>query len=173
MRNTAYAEPDPRLGQTNRTTAGGTILSDFQYTRRAEGQITNVAESVTQPDNSVVTTTNVYTYDGLNRLTEEAVDTSAAGGDYTTDYTLDLAGNRVQKLTTKEDNSVERTESSYDARDRLLEEQVYDAATGGTLLDTIDYGYDTNSSLIFSHQRKFEPNTNLKPTQSTIQRSRK
>ena len=44
--------------------------------------------------------------------------------------------------------NVERIESSYDARDRLLEEQVYDAATGGTLLDTIDYGYDANGSLM-------------------------
>jgi len=42
---------------------------------------------------------------------------------------------------------VERVEGTLDARDRLTEEKVYDAATGGTLTNTISYGYDTNGSL--------------------------
>ena len=42
---------------------------------------------------------------------------------------------------------VERVEGTFDARDRLLEEKVYDAATGGTLTNTLTYGYDANGSL--------------------------
>ena len=56
-------------------------------------------------------------------------------------------GNRLKKLTTKGSGIVERVEGTFDARDRLLEEQVYDAATGGTLTNTVSYGYDTNGSL--------------------------
>jgi RHS repeat-associated protein len=133
---------------TNRDAAGGTVLSTFTYTRRVDGQITNVSETVNQPTGSPVVTTNAYTYDALNRLTREVVDTSTVGGDYTTDYTLDLVGNRVKKLTTKpESNTNERTDATFDARDRLLQEQLFNAATGGTLQDTITYGYDANGSL--------------------------
>jgi RHS repeat-associated protein/uncharacterized repeat protein (TIGR01451 family) len=150
-RHTAY-EYDPARGWltrvTNRLRANGaSVLSDFQYTRRPDGQITRVVESVMQPDESYAVTTNEYVYDALNRLTREDVATSQAGGDYATDYILDLVGNRVRKVTTKEGGAVERVEGTFDARDRLTEEKVYNAAVGGTLQDTITYGYDHNGSL--------------------------
>jgi RHS repeat-associated protein len=122
-------------------------VSDFQYGRRPDGQILTVAESVKQPDGTFVDTDHTYTYDALNRLTREEIATSAAGGDYATDYVLDLVGNRVRKVTAKEGGAVERVDGTFDARDRLTEEKVYDAAVGGTLQDTITYGYDHNGSL--------------------------
>ncbi|HXG12267.1 MAG TPA: hypothetical protein VNK04_21105 [Gemmataceae bacterium] len=46
-------------------------------------------------------------------------------------------GNRLKKLTTKGSGIVERVEGTFDARDRLLEEKVYDAAVGGTLTNAV------------------------------------
>jgi RHS repeat-associated protein len=90
--------------------------------------------------------TATYTYDALNRLTREQVSHDPAP-DYATDYTLDLVGNRTKKLTTKGDGSVERVEGTFDARDRLTQEQFYNVASGGTPLTTITYDYDPNGSL--------------------------
>jgi RHS repeat-associated protein len=152
LRSTEYDyEPDRGwlVGLTNRATVAGqvVVVSDFQYGRRPDGQILTVAESVKQPDGTFVDTDHTYTYDALNRLTREEIATSAAGGDYATDYVLDLVGNRVRKVTAKEGGAVERVDGTFDARDRLTEEKVYDAAVGGTLQDTITYGYDHNGSL--------------------------
>jgi RHS repeat-associated protein len=55
-------------------------------------------------------------------------------------------GNRTRRLTTR-GALVERVEGTFDARDRLTQEQVYDAAMGGTLTNTLNYGYDANGSL--------------------------
>jgi RHS repeat-associated protein len=150
LRYTSY-QYDPARGWlmdvTNRASAGGALLSDFTYTRRADGHIATVSETVKQPDGSSVTTSNSYTYDADNRLKQEVVNTSATGGDYTTDYTLDLVGNRVKKVTTNEGGAVQRTEGTFDARDRLTQELVYNTASGGTPVDTVTYQYDTNGSL--------------------------
>jgi RHS repeat-associated protein len=132
--------------RVNRDGANNT-LSSFSYTRRADGQITGLTETVQQPLGPDVTTTAVYTYDALNRLVREVVDTAGTADDYTTDYTLDLVGNRIRRLTTKGSGVVERVEGTFDVRDRLTQEQFYDAATGGTLTNTLTYGYDANGSL--------------------------
>jgi RHS repeat-associated protein len=116
------------------------VLSQFTYTRRDDGQIMQVDESVKQPDGSTVTTTALYDYDALNRLTREDVDTSTTGADYVKEYTLDKVGNRVKLIETDEDQAPLETDSSYDERDRLLTE-----TTDGA---TISYGYNTNGSLI-------------------------
>ncbi|HXG08424.1 MAG TPA: RHS repeat-associated core domain-containing protein [Gemmataceae bacterium] len=123
------------------------ILSSFSYARLANGQISGLTETVKQPDGTSITTIASYTYDALNRLVREQVDTVGTADDYTIDYTLDLVGNRLKKLTTKGSGIVERVEGTFDARDRLTEEKVYDAAVGGTLTNTLTYGYDTNGSL--------------------------
>ena len=121
-------------------------MSSFAYTRRADGLLATVSETVKQPDGSFVDTLNSYTYDANNRLTQEVVSTSAAGGDYATDYTLDLVGNRVKKVTTKEGGLIERIEATLDARDRVTEERVYNTASGGTPVDTVTYQYDRSGA---------------------------
>jgi RHS repeat-associated protein len=122
-------------------------LSSFTYTRLADGQISGLTETVKQPGGTFVDTTATYTYDALNRLVREEVNTAGTADDYTIDYTLDLVSNRVKKLTTRGSGVVERVEGTFDARDRLTQEQIYNAAVGGTLLDTITNGYDHNGSL--------------------------
>jgi RHS repeat-associated protein/uncharacterized repeat protein (TIGR01451 family) len=122
-------------------------LSNFAYTRLADGSIATLSEAVKQPDGSTVSTTTSYTYDALGRLTREQVDTAGTADDYTADYTLDLVGNRTKKLTTKGSGAVERVEGAFDARDRLVQELFYNSAVGGTLTNTLAYGYDANGSL--------------------------
>ena len=117
----------------------GANLSTFDYVRRADGQILQVDESVKQPDNTFVVTQQNYTYDALNRLTREVVDTSTTGADFTNEYVLDLVGNRTEKIETKEGQSPVTTTYSYNARDQLLSE------TDGS--STINYGYNSNGSL--------------------------
>ncbi|HXG08426.1 MAG TPA: hypothetical protein VNK04_01425, partial [Gemmataceae bacterium] len=82
--------------RVNRDSAGNT-LSSFSYTRALDGQITNLTETVKQPDGTSITTIANYTYDALNRLVREQVDTVGTADDYTIDYTLDLVGNRLKK----------------------------------------------------------------------------
>ena len=106
--------------RVNKDGAGNT-LSSFSYTRLADGSISRVIETVKQPDGTSITTIANYTYDALNRLVREQVDTVGTADDYTIDYTLDLVGNRLKKLTTKGSGRVERVEGTFDARDRLLE----------------------------------------------------
>jgi YD repeat-containing protein len=127
------------VGVTNKD-GGGTTLSTFNYTRRADGQITDLSESVKQPDGSTVTTTAEYTYDALNRLTKEEVDVSTVGQDYTKEYTLELVGNRTKLVESKEGQPPVTTTNTYNARDQLL------TATTGAV--TITYSYDSNGSLI-------------------------
>ena len=117
----------------------GANLSTHDYVRRADGQILQVGETVKQPDNMFVVTQQNYTYDALNRLAKEVVDTSTMGADFTNEYMLDLVGNRTEKIETKEAQSPVSTTYSYNARDQLLSE------TDGTT--TINYGYDSNGSL--------------------------
>ena len=117
----------------------GVNLSTFDYVRRADGQILQVGETVKQPDNTFVVTQQNYTYDALNRLTKEVVDTSVSMGDFTNEYVLDLVGNRTEKIDTKEGQSPVTTTYSYNARDQLLSE------TDGST--TNNYGFDSNGSL--------------------------
>ncbi|MCZ2343882.1 MAG: putative Ig domain-containing protein [Bacteroidales bacterium] len=117
----------------------GSLLSSFEYTRRADGQITYVSERVQQPDGSIITGTTSYTYDTLNRLILEEYDGAEVGSDYTIDYGLDLVGNRYAKTVTNEGETPVTTTSEYDDRDRLTVE-----TTGSQV---VEYTYDANGSL--------------------------
>ncbi|MCZ2343880.1 MAG: hypothetical protein LC104_19095 [Bacteroidales bacterium] len=117
----------------------GSLLSSFEYTRRADGQITYVSERVQQPDGSIITGTTSYTYDTLNRLILEEYDGAEVGSDYTIDYGLDLVGNRYAKTVTNEGETPVTTTSEYDDRDRLTVE-----TTGSQV---VSYTYDANGSL--------------------------
>ncbi|MBX9580312.1 MAG: putative Ig domain-containing protein [Gemmataceae bacterium] len=128
---------------TNKTSAAGTQLSDFQYTRRADGQVTQVVESVNQPTGGPAAVTVNYTYDALNRLVMEVADAAGTADDYTISYTLDLVGNRTTKATTK-GGVTDEVRATFDARDRLLTEETW---RGASRLGKIVYGYDANGSL--------------------------
>jgi RHS repeat-associated protein len=123
----------------------GSTLSSFTYTRRADGQITQVVETVNPSAASApVHTTTVYSYDALDRLTEEAVTTDdSSAGSYTTDYTLDLVGNRVKEVKTQSGQTTE-TDSSYNARDELAQETVLQ---DGVQSSQTQFDYDDNGSL--------------------------
>jgi RHS repeat-associated protein len=117
----------------------GNLLSSFVYVRRADGQVTQVDERVKQSDGGEVTGTTKYQYDAMNRLVLEEYDGSG-GSDFTTEYKLDLVGNRISKVVYAEGPTVGvATESVYDERDRLKTE-----TTGSTV---VSYGYDKNGSL--------------------------
>ena len=88
-------DPLNRLtSRVNKDDANNT-LSSFSYARALDGQITSLTETAKQPDGTSITTTANYTYDALNRLVREQVDTAGTVADYTIDYTLDLLGNRL------------------------------------------------------------------------------
>jgi RHS repeat-associated protein len=147
-RRTTVNDYDPTrhwlVGVTNKDGAGN-VLSTFTYTRRADGQIVQAAEKVSQPGGGKFETTATFTYDALNRLTEEAVTTDDPAGGYTTGYKLDLVGNRVGKVVTPQFfGPVVETKSVFDDRDRLTAEEVWE---DGLFQGTITYGYDANGSL--------------------------
>lgn len=101
-----------------------------------------VDETTEQPGESTIQATVDYLYDALGRLTREERDSSASGEDYAIDYLLDLASNRLTKTTTK-GATVQRVDSQYDARDRLLQE---DGFLDDVALYSMAYGYDANGS---------------------------
>ncbi len=118
------------------------VLSAFDYERDPTGRIVHVDELVQQPDASLISATVDYVYDALGRLTREKRTSSASGEDYAIDYVLDLASNRLTKTTTK-GATVQRVDSQYDARDRLLRE---DGFLDDVAEYSIVYGYDANGS---------------------------
>ena len=79
-----------------------------------------------------LTNTFAWTYDNLNRLTTETLNSSDSDRNYTATYTYDLVGNRVSYTETGAVN--ETITSTYDANDRLLTE----VSSLGT---TTIYGY--------------------------------
>lgn len=126
---------DPQTNQLSsvvNTGGSGNTISSFTYTRRADGQITQVTESVVQPDGTTVTGTTTYEYDAMNRLTRETYTTG--GATTATTYVLDRVGNRVSVTA-----GGTTTTSIYNARDQLL--------TSTTESTTITSTYDANGSL--------------------------
>ena len=124
--------------------ASGNLLASYSYTRFADGNIATVTEQVRQSDGTLASDTEAYSYDALDRLVEEKYTNTATGQSETTDYTLDLVGNRLAKQTTHADGSIDRTTSSYNERDELTSETT---THNGTLVETTTFGYDANGSL--------------------------
>ena len=122
--------------------AGGTGESTFTYTRRVDGHVTQLDESVRQPNGTFVGTTAKYEYDGLDRLTREVV-LHGAAVESDTAYSLDRVGNRLG-LTVRDgaDAIVKQVASTFDERDQLQTE-----ATTGAGAGTLAVGYDANGSL--------------------------
>src|SRR5579875_3829560 len=91
------------------------------------------------PIASLPAAVTIYQYDADNRLTEEQLTSSDSSVTQTSDYTLDLVGNRTKEVITKP-SQTETVTYQYDARDRLLSQS--DSVNG-----TTTFGYDVNGNL--------------------------
>jgi RHS repeat-associated protein len=120
---------------------GSTVLSSYVYTLEADGLRTGVTEHQLESDNSTSTVTKIWTYDALQRLTQEAVTSSISANSYTDSYTMDLVGNRLTK-THAQGGQTLTSSYTYNANDQLTTETGSGSSTYSTT-----YGYDTNGSL--------------------------
>ena len=112
------------------------VLQSFDYERQADG----MKSGVTERDEGEAESTFEWNYDNAGRLIEEIYDAPGQSLDYTTDYTFDLVGNRLQ-MTTDEGNDgrVDETVTyEYDDNDRLLEETLFE---GGQAVEGTVYVY--------------------------------
>lgn len=142
--------------ETPENLADNDKIAEFDYEVREDGRRIGAVEKFwVEEGESTVQVTNEFewTYDELNRLTDEVFITDAdtlldpeslpdgtrTWTDYADHYVYDLVGNRLEKTTDLgNDTSIDETiEYEYDANDRLLQE-VKDAATDTTTL----YQYD-------------------------------
>jgi RHS repeat-associated protein len=153
---------------TNETVKKGTTtLRNYAYTLLSNGQ----RDFAMETDQSGVVTKIDWTYDGLNRLTEERYDVGNDGingaDDYVADYTYDLVGNRLTKVTDKPGTANDETLSdTVNSNDQLTTEisnlsgtttTFYDAngsqtevkrVQGATTLSDELYRYDLRNRLI-------------------------
>jgi len=110
-----------------------TQLAGYAYTLAADGMRTAVTETL--DSNS---TTIAWTYDGLNRLTEEDYDVvTGDGNDFIHTYVYDLIGNRLSKVST-DANDITYT---YNNNDHLTLAEIADEPN-------ISYAYDDNGATI-------------------------
>ena len=104
------------------------------------GRRTGVTETRLEPNDTYSNTGITYTYDTLNRLTQEASGSDIPEANFTTTYTYDLVGNRLQKAT-NDGTTTEIIDYSFNANDQLLHET-------SNLNFSTTYGYDNNGSLL-------------------------
>jgi RHS repeat-associated protein len=124
---------------------GGTTLSSYVYTLEADGLRTGVTETELESNGQNSTVTKAWTYDNLQRLTQEAVTVSGASPGYTgytATYTFDLVGNRLSKTTITGPNT-EAITHTYNNNDQLLTETAL--LNNASEYSTV-YGYDGNGS---------------------------
>ena len=164
LTNLELLNPEPRT------------LSSYQYQLSPNGRRTGVTETRLETDDPYSNTGITYTYDTLNRLTQEASGSDIPEANFTTTYAYDLVGNRLEKSSNVGGASQPRSETftySYNANDQLLEEEIN---VGGDLRSAI-YDYDANGSLISKVVTGADPETasytyNLENRLSSAQISR-
>lgn len=115
------------LTQITAKNVTGTVFSSFTYTLDPLGNRTNVIDNIGSRVD--------YTYDIVNRLTQEKI-TDATAGNRTIDYSYDLVGNRLNKTDTLEGSTI----YSYDANNRLKD------TTAGAKVTK--FTYDNNGSIL-------------------------
>lgn len=133
------------------------LLAEFVYDLLPDGKRSGSTEL-----NGAGQTTRIdWFYDGAGRLTREVYDSFDDALDYTTDYVLDLVGNRLQKLTDRQPTAErlmdyrsgapmlpqgvdEAITLHYDALDRLLNETTDPADSPNDRF--VVYGYGTNNA---------------------------
>jgi RHS repeat-associated protein len=120
---------------------GTTLLSSYVYTLEADGLRIGVTEQQLESDTTTSTVTKIWTYDALQRLTQEQVTSSISANSYTDTYTMDLVGNRLTKTHTQEGQTL-TSNYTYNSNDQLTTETGSGSSTYSTT-----YAYDTNGSL--------------------------
>jgi RHS repeat-associated protein len=120
---------------------GTTVLSSYTYALENDGLRTGVTENQLETDGSTSTVTKTWTYDGLRRLTQEAVTSSITANNYTDNYSFDLVGNRLTK-THAQGGQTLTVIYTYNNNDQLTSESGSGSSTYSTT-----YGYDINGSL--------------------------
>jgi RHS repeat-associated protein len=143
-------ETDYTYDQLNRLTSvtnkhGTTVLSSYVYTLENDGLRTGVTEHELEADGSTSTVTKTWSYDALQRLTQEAVTVSGAVAysSYTDTYTFDVVGNRLTKTDVSGGNTLVSS-YTYNDSDELTAET---GTLNGSSNYSTTYGYDTNGSL--------------------------
>ena len=120
---------------------GTTLLSSYAYTLQPDGLRIGVTEQQLEADTTTSTVTKIWTYDALQRLTQEQVTSSIAANSYTDTYVMDLVGNRLTKTHTQGAQTL-TVNDVFNSNDQLTTE------TGsGSSTYSATYGYDANGSL--------------------------
>jgi RHS repeat-associated protein len=117
---------------------GATVASSYTQTLDPTGRRLSVAEN----NGRIVN----YSYDALYRLTNDTVagDPTAASANGAVDYTYDLVGNRLSRISTL--MAVLSATSAYDANDRLTTDP-YDANGNTRAANGSTYAYDFENRL--------------------------
>ena len=131
------------------TIAPEPIIAQFDYTYNDAGQRLSAIENFDTDSDGDFDVTHEFDwdYDALDRLIEEIhVGTGPdSGDDYTTTYSFDLVGNRVEMITDSDDALKDRTVTySYDDNDRLLTE-TSNAVTGDDTHTLYSWGNATGT----------------------------
>jgi RHS repeat-associated protein len=122
----------------NRVTALSTPpVSSYSYTLGATGNRTNATEQNGRTLN--------WTYDGIYRLTNEAIASDPAGGNGSVGYVLDPVGNRTSDASTIP--SISALTSSYNADDEILSAETYDANGNTLTTGGRTFAYDSENRL--------------------------
>jgi RHS repeat-associated protein len=130
---------------TNLTQVVGTTnLASYSYTLHPTGRRTGATEILRQEDNTYLTNTLTWQYDGMYRLTNEVSLCSSATYSYTNAFQYDLAGNRLKQIKMAGGNTTTTT-NLYNDNDHLLREVTL---TGSSPNSTNNYTYDLNGSVV-------------------------
>lgn len=116
-----------RLTNKVSTGPGAAVISDYIYILDAVGNRTRVVE--VHNDASGDARQVDYTYDELDRLTQEVITNDPVGKNGVIAYTYDAVGNRLTKTSTVPDTAALVT-YAYDANDRLLTETRQESLAG-------------------------------------------
>jgi choice-of-anchor A domain-containing protein/RHS repeat-associated protein len=119
---------------TPETLSDNVIAAEYDYTVALDGTRTALAEMVLRDANAgggYAVSYYTWTYDNLNRLMSEVINSTEPGVTRTEHYAYDLAGNRIYKgdqaFETAEPGDADTTWSTYDANDRLITQRTYTA----------------------------------------------
>jgi RHS repeat-associated protein len=142
-------ETDNAYDTLNRLTSvtnknGTTLLSSYIYTLQNDGLRTGLTEQQLEADNTYSTVTKSWTYDALQRMTQETYTTtiSPSTNNYTDQYTFDVVGNRLAKTHTVGGQTLS-INYTFNSNDQLTAESGSGSSTYST-----NYGYDANGSLM-------------------------
>ncbi len=129
--------------------AGTDNLPFYQYQNQFDlyGSLTRIDETYSSTDAPLTDRTIINTYDGVNRLTEEAISTVAET--ISTTYTYDDAHNRTRKKVTQDDGTTVVTveDSSFLYTNSLNQ---IDSFTDNVTGKKVSYTYDANGNRLTS-----------------------